>query len=149
MLRMFRPDIVLATAVYDRHPDHGRAATLVEEAFFKSGLAKIKTHDDEGSQQQPWKPKRLYHYMQSVSIEPDFLVDISDVMETKMQAIRAYKTQFYDPKSKEPETFISNPAFLDMIESRARELGHRIGVNYAEGFITRQIIGTGDLFHLK
>jgi bacillithiol biosynthesis deacetylase BshB1 len=147
-IREYQPEIVLANAPYDRHPDHGRAAKLVEEAFFKSGLQKVETKDEQGEKQSAWRPKKLYHYIQSVSIEPDFIVDISDAHDQKMAAIRAYKSQFYDPESKEPNTYISDPKFMTMLESRAREYGHRIQVAYGEGFKHSQFLGVKDLFDL-
>ena len=149
IIRTYQPDIVLANAVYDRHPDHGRGASVVEEAFFKAGLSKLVTKDLNGREQPAWRPKHLYHYIQSVPLEPDFLVDISDAMDRKMEAIKAYQSQFYDPNSTEPATYISSEAFLRMIEARASELGHRIGVKYAEGFTTKHPLGVGNLFDLK
>ncbi len=146
-IRKYRPDIVITNAPYDRHPDHGRASRLVEEAFFKSGLAKVPTVDEEG-EQQPWRPKKLYHMIQSVSLTPDFIVDISDSHEQKIEAIKAYKSQFFDPNSSEPETYISKPEFLNMIEARAIEFGHRIGVKYGEGLMHSQYLGVRDLFQL-
>ncbi len=147
-IRKFRPDIVLATAVYDRHPDHGRAARLMNEALFKSGLEKIHTVDEEGNPQQPWRPRKLYHYIQSVSLEPDFLVDISEFQNQKMEAVKAYSSQFYDPNSEEPETYISTPEFMRMLEARSAEYGHRIGVQHAEGFIQQQFLGVRSLYDL-
>lgn len=147
-IRQYQPDIVLANARYDRHPDHTRGASLVEEAFFKAGLKKLVTKDEEGNEQDSWRPKKLYHTIQSVSITPDFLMDISDAHETKMEAIKAYKSQFFDPNSQEPQTYISRPEFMNMIEARAMEYGHRIGVRYAEGFTTRNFLGVKDLYHL-
>lgn len=147
-IRTYQPDIVLTNAVYDRHPDHGLAAELVEHACFKSGLKKTETLDEEGNLQKAWRPKKVYHAIQSNSLSPDFLVDISEAHETKMKAIKAYKTQFFDPDSKEPQTYISRPEFLEMIGARAMEYGHRIGVKYAEGFITKEAMGVKDLYHL-
>ena len=144
-IRKYQPEIVIANAPYDRHPDHGRAAALVEEAFFKAGLAKISTEDDEGIQ-QAWRPKKLYHMIQSVSLQPDFIVDVSDSHDQKIEAIKAYKSQFFDPNSSEPETYISRPGFLRMIEARATEFGHRIQVPYGEGFIQKQFMGVRSLF---
>ncbi len=146
MIRKYQPEIVLANAPYDRHPDHGRGAALVEEAFFKAGLAKVLTKDESGNDQDPWRPKKLYHYIQSVTLQPDFLVDISDVHDKKMEAIKAFRSQVYDPDSKEPDTYISSPAFMKMLEARAQEFGHRIQVSYAEGFIQNQYLGVRDLF---
>jgi len=147
VLRKYRPEIILANAPYDRHPDHVRAAQLIEEAVFKSGLVKIET-EDNGESQLPWRPQKVYHYIQSVSLEPDFICDISAHMEQKMAAIRVFKSQFFDPKSNEPDTYISNPDFLKLIEARSREWGHRIGVSYGEGFVQRQSLGVKSLFDL-
>lgn len=147
VLRKFRPEIILANALYDRHPDHVRAAELIEEAVFKSGLVKIETEGEKGIQ-SPWRPKKVYHYIQSVSLKPDFICDISAHMEEKMAAIRVFKSQFFDPKSKEPDTYISNSDFLKLIEARSREWGHRIGVSFGEGFVQRQSLGVKNLFDL-
>ena len=132
-VRKFRPEIVLTNAVTDRHPDHARGAQLVFDSCFLSGLVKVET-EDHGVKQDPWRPKAIYHFLQSQFIEPDFILDISDHWEVKMKAIMAFKTQFHNPNSKEPETYISKPSFLKMVESRATELGHSIGVRYGEGF---------------
>ncbi|HEY9044774.1 MAG TPA: bacillithiol biosynthesis deacetylase BshB1 [Ohtaekwangia sp.] len=147
-IRKFRPEIVLCNAVYDRHIDHGKGASLAYDASFLSGLVKIETKDEQGNLQQPWRPKVVYHYIQSLLIEPDFVVDISGHWNTKIDAIKAFKSQFFDPASKEPETYISNPAFLKMIESRALEFGHAIGASHGEGFTVRRLIGVNDLFDL-
>ena len=147
VLRKYRPEIILANAPYDRHPDHVRASQLIEEAVFKSGLVKIET-EDNGESQLPWRPQKVYHYIQSVSLEPDFICDISAHMEQKMAAIKVFKSQFFDPKSNEPDTYISNPDFLKLIEARSREWGHRIGVSYGEGFVQRQSLGVKSLFDL-
>ncbi len=146
-IRKYRPEIVLANAVYDRHPDHGKGSELANDSCFLAGLAKIET--SEGSKlQTPWRPKAVYHYIQSQLIEPDFVIDISEFWEKKMMAVRAFETQFYDPTSKEPDTYISNPGFLKLLESRANEFGHAIGANYGEGFTVRRIIGVNNLFDL-
>lgn len=147
-IRTYRPDIVLANAVYDRHPDHGKGADIAYTSCFLAGLAKVVTHDAEGKPQEPWRPKALYHYIQSQLIQPDFVVDISDTWEKKMESIRAYKSQFFDPSSKEPVTYISTPEFLRMLESRAIEMGHAIGVKYGEGFVTRRWMGVRSLTDL-
>jgi bacillithiol biosynthesis deacetylase BshB1 len=148
VIRMFQPEIVLANAIYDRHPDHGKGAGLAFDACFYSGLVKIESKD-KGVAQQPWRPKFLYHFIQSQLLQPDFVVDVSDFWETKMSAIRAFKTQFYDPTSNEPETFISNPSFMKMLESRGQEFGHGIGAKYGEGFTVRRVVGVNDLFSLR
>lgn len=147
-IRKYEPDIVLANAVYDRHPDHGRGSDLAFEACFLAGLAKIQTSDN-GVQQEAWRPSAVYHYIQSQFITPHFIVDISEQWDKKLESVRAFKTQFYDPSSKEPETYISNPGFLKMLEARAIECGHAIGVKYGEGFTSRRWIGVrslGDIF---
>jgi bacillithiol biosynthesis deacetylase BshB1 len=145
-IRKYQPDIVLANSINDRHPDHGRAAKLVQESCFYSGLKKIELHD--GATLAPWRPKAVYHYIQSYYIKPDFIVDISDFWDTKIKSIKAFKSQFYDPESKEPETFISKPGFLEFLESRDRMWGHIIGVEYGEGFTVNREIGVKNLMDL-
>ena len=147
-IRKYKPEIILANAVKDRHPDHGKGAQLVVDACFLSGLIKVKTVDEAGKDQEPWRPKVVYHFIQSQYIEPDFIVDITDHWEVKMQSVKAFKTQFFDPDSKEPETYISTSGFLKMIESRASELGHSIGVKYGEGFTVSRVPGIKSLFDL-
>ncbi len=148
MIRKYRPRVVLANAITDRHTDHGKAAALAADACFLSGLAKIETRDDNGDLQQPWRPDAVYHYIQSLLIQPDFIVDVSPFWDIKMQAIRAFKTQFHNPASSEPETYISKPGFLKMVESRAIEFGHAIGTEYGEGFTVRRLPGVRSLFDL-
>ncbi len=132
-IRKYRPEIVFANAIDDRHPDHPRAAELVKQALFLAGLSKIKTFDN-GVEQAAHRPKHLFHYIQFYHIKPDFVVDISNEMETKMKSILAYKTQFFDPKSTEPKTMISSSKFLDFVDARAKEMGGSIEVDYGEGF---------------
>ncbi len=148
VIRKYQPEIVLANAIYDRHPDHPRASGLSFEACFYSGLEKIET-ENNGVKQKAWRPKHLYHYIQSQFIKPDFIVDVSAYWDQKMKSVHAFKSQFYDPASKEPETFISSPAFITLLESRGHELGHTLGVAYGEGFTVRRIVGVTDLFALK
>lgn len=147
-LRTYKPDILLANAVKDRHPDHGRGARLAVDATFLSGLAKVEVKDQNGELLLPWRPKAVYHFIQSQFISPDFVVDVSKYWEIKMQAVRAFKSQFYDPDSEEPDTFISSPEFMKMIEARGKELGHSIGASYGEGFTVNRNIGVKDLFDL-
>lgn len=147
-IRKYQPRIILANAVYDRHIDHGKGASLAYDASFLSGLMKIETFDEEGKKQSAWRPDAVYHYIQSQFIEPDFVVDISGHWETKMKAVRAFKTQFFNPNSKEPETYISKPGFLKMLEARAIEYGHAIGATFAEGFTVRRFPGIKNLFDL-
>lgn len=146
-IRKYQPDIILANARYDRHPDHGRGSELVFEASFLAGLAKVKTVSD-GKEQPLWRTKVVYHYIQSQFLMPDMVVDVSDFWEKKMEAIRAFKTQFFDPNSKEPDTYISSPAFMKMLEARGNEYGHAIGVKYGEGFTVRRFIGVRSLTDL-
>jgi bacillithiol biosynthesis deacetylase BshB1 len=144
-IRQYRPKIVLTNAEDDRHPDHGRASNLVEEACFWSGLKNIETFDDQGKPQEAHRPEKVYHFIQSRSITPDFYVDISEFHDTRVKAYMSFKSQLFDPNSKEPETYIASPDFLSMLEARAREFGNRIGVKYAEGFTTRGFLGVKDL----
>lgn len=148
-VRKYQPEIVLANAIKDRHPDHPKAASLIYDACFMAGLKQVETHDNAGNTQSAWRPRVVYHFIQSQLIVPDFLVDVSDVWEIKMNAVRAFKSQFFDPNSTEPQTYISNPQFMQMIESRGIEFGHAIGVKYAEGFTVRNFIGVNSLFDLK
>lgn len=147
-IRKYQPDIVLANAVTDRHPDHGKGSSLASKACFMSGLRKIETSLD-GISQEPWRPKFVYHYIQNNYIQPDFIFDISEFWDKKVASIMAFKSQFYDPSSQEPASFISSPEFLPFIESRAREFGHRIMAKYGEGFTVERYIGVNDLFDLK
>jgi N-acetylglucosamine malate deacetylase 1 len=147
-IRKYRPAIVIANAISDRHIDHGKGASLAYDASFLSGLTKIETLDDDGHPQQAWRPRVVYHYIQSHFLKPDLVVDISDHFKVKMDSIRAFKSQFFDPHSNEPQTYISNPGFMRMIESRAQELGHSIGVEYGEGFTVRRVPGVKSLFDL-
>lgn len=147
-VRKYQPDIVFANAITDRHPDHGKAAKLTVDACFLAGLRRIELHDEEGEELPVWRPRAVYHYIQSNYIWPDFVVDISGFWSVKMQAIKAFKSQFHDPESNEPETFISNPEFMKMLEARAKEYGHSIGVEYAEGFTVNRTIGVTDITSL-
>jgi bacillithiol biosynthesis deacetylase BshB1 len=146
-IRHARPDIVLANAVNDRHIDHGRAAKLVAEAAFLSGLSKIETNY-EGAAQQAWRPRVVYHYIQDRYIKPDFVVDITEQFDLKLAAIKAFSSQFYDPNSSEPMTPISRPDFLDFIEARAREMGRLVPVTYGEGYTVERALGVTDLTQL-
>ena len=147
-IRQYQPKIVLANAVHDRHPDHARASDIITEAIFLAGLRKYETEDEKGEQQQAWRPSAVYHYIQSLYIKPDIVVDISAHWETKVDAIKCFKSQFYDPDSDEPETFISKPGFLKFLEGRAREFGYVVGAEYAEGFTCDRYIATKNLFDL-
>jgi bacillithiol biosynthesis deacetylase BshB1 len=145
IIRRYRPEVVIGNILDDRHPDHGRAGHLIADACFLSGLAKVET-EDHGAPQQKWRPKYVLHYLQDWYHEPDLLVDISDVFEQRMESIKAYGTQFSaNENSDGPQTYISTPDFLDSVVARARMFGKRIGVKYAEGFITEKKIGIRSL----
>jgi N-acetylglucosamine malate deacetylase 1 len=147
MIRKYQPEIILCNAVSDRHPDHGRASKLVSDAAFIAGLVKVKTTHD-GKPQQPWKTKAVYHTIQDRYIKPDFVFDITDVIEKKMKAVSAYSSQFYKPDSKEPDTSISSKDFLDFLYARSMEMGRQIGAKYAEGFTVERYPGVRSLFDL-
>lgn len=134
-IRNYQPETVLINAKYDRHTDHGKGGEISSKACFLSGLVKIETILN-GKTQQAWRPKMVYHFIQDRYIKPDFVLDITPYWEKKKEAIRAFKSQFFDPTSSEPETYISNPDFITFIEARALEFGHSIGVKYGEGFTT-------------
>jgi bacillithiol biosynthesis deacetylase BshB1 len=129
IIRKYQPEVVLANALEDRHPDHGKGAQLAIDACFLSGLRQIKTGDLSA-----WRPKQVYHYIQDRYLEPDFVIDITAHWDQKEAAIRAFKSQFFDPNSVEPASYISSPDFLNFIQARAMEMGHKIGVKYGEGF---------------
>lgn len=146
-IRKYQPGIIIGNILHDRHPDHGRAGRLISDACYLSGLAKIETKNEDGSVQQKWRPAYFLQYMQDWYHEPDLLIDITDVFEQRMQAVQAYTTQFHSGQNAGdgPQTYISTPGFLESIIARARMLGKRIGVTYAEGFITEKKIGVRSL----
>lgn len=146
-IRRFQPTIVLANAIEDRHPDHGRASKLVSEACFLAGLIKVETTWD-GRAQKVFRPAAVYHYIQDRHIEPDFIVDVTDFVVRKFECIKAYKTQFFDPNSTEPQTPISGEDFLDVLKGRMQFLGRTIGTKYAEGFTVERQIGIQSFFDL-
>ncbi len=147
IIRKYQPEIVLCNALKDRHIDHPKAGKLVSNACFLSGLQKINTVYKE-KQQEAWRPKNVYHYIQWKNIEPDFVVDVSDFIETKLKAVKAYKSQFYDPNSDEPSSPISSKNFLDSVIYRAQDLGRLVGVDYAEGFNSERYIAVKSLDNL-
>ncbi len=151
MIRKFRPEIVLCNATEDRHIDHAKGSNLVSDACFLSGLLKIDTKfdEDDDSWQDPWRPNLVYHYIQWKNLEPDFVVDVTGFLDKKMEAVMAYKTQFYDEKSKEPDTPISSKNFTDSIKYRARDMGRLIGTEYGEGFNAERYPAVNSLFDLK
>jgi len=146
-IRCYRPSIVICNAPQDRHPDHGRAFSLVYDACFLAGLEKIQT-DFQNISQEPFRPNVLYSYIQYNDTKPDFLVDISPFMEEKMEIIKCYVSQFYNPQSEETETIISQQSFLSLISNRASDLGRFISKDYAEGFLVNRYPGVDNLFNL-
>ena len=146
-IRNYQPEIVLASALADRHPDHGRAGKLISDSCFLSGLRKVETKDDAGQYQQHWRPKYIFHFIQDRYYPPSFVYDISPVFDRKLDSIRAYSSQFHSVTydKDEPQTYISSPEFLDSIVGRHQMFGKMIGVRYAEGFITEKMIGVRSL----
>lgn len=147
-IRKYQPDIVIGNVLHDRHPDHGRAGKMIADCCYLSGLAKIKTKDEQGNEQPRWRPAYVLHYIQDWYHEPDILIDISDVFDQRMKSIEAYTTQFHTGQTEnngEPQTYISTPDFLESVIARARMFGKRIGVKYAEGFICEKKIGLSSL----
>ena len=150
MIRKYKPEVILCNAIDDRHIDHGKGSKLVSDACFLSGLLKIDTKTSNSNEwQEPWRPKQVYHYIQWKNLEPDLVVDVSGFINIKMKAVLAYKTQFYNPNSEEPETPITSKNFIDSIIYRARDLGRLAGVEYAEGFTVERFPTVGSLFDLK
>ena len=147
VLRKYKPEIILANAPYDRHPDHGRASQLVNDAAFLSGLIKIETLDEEEKVQTAWRQKYVFSYIQDSYFTPDFVVDVSNVFDKKIEAIEAFTTQFHNTKvnHNEPQTYISSPEFLESVINRAKMFGRMIGVKYAEGFLSKKMIGIRSL----
>ncbi|WP_281543132.1 bacillithiol biosynthesis deacetylase BshB1 [Maribacter aestuarii] len=144
ILRKYRPNVVLCNTIEDRHIDHARGSELVSNSCFLSGLIKIETQLD-GEDQEAWRPKVVYHYIQWKNIKPDFVVDISGFISKKTDAIEAYASQFHDPDSDEPETPISSKTFIDSVHYRARDLGRLIGQDYAEGFTAERLLAIDSL----
>jgi len=149
MIRKYEPEIVICNAIEDRHIDHAKGSQLVCDSCFLSGLLKIETIDDEGNKQKTWRPKQIYHYIQWKNLEPDIIVDVSGYMDIKMDAVMAYKTQFYDANSKEPITPIATKNFTENIKNRAIDMGRLIGVEYGEGFTVDRNLAVDSLFNLK
>ncbi len=154
-IRRYRPHVVLISSLECRHPDHGDSARLAIDALFYSGLRKIETRDEliGDAAQEAWRPHHVLHYMQMVEFEPTFVVDVSSVWNERLQALRAFRSQFYNPgyqpSEQEPETFVSNEGFFNWVEARARTYGHKIGAEYGEPFLYRQgPVGVQDLFQV-
>ncbi len=134
-IRRYQPDVIIANAPTDRHSDHGRASSLAKEAWFLSGLIKIET-SFEGKAQEPWRPTRIIYYIQDYLIMPDIVVDISDYYETKVKAIKAFESQFFNPEYDGPSTYISSNDYWHFLEARARDVGHLVGATYGVGFLS-------------
>lgn len=147
MIRKYQPEIVIGNALSDRHPDHGKGSKLVRNAVFMSGLRKIETFEN-GVLQPPWRPKKYFTYIQDQWITPDFIVDVSDYFDIKLASVKAYASQFYNPESDEPETYISTAVFWDHFTSRAHAVGHLINVTYGEGFNSETPLAIDDLMSL-
>ena len=147
MIRKYRPQLVLANSIHDRHPDHGRASQLVSEACFLAGLPKVETALN-GIAQEAWRPSAVYHYIQDRYIRPDVVFDVTPFMEKKIESIQAYSSQFFDPQSDAPETPISRSDFFDFLRSRAKEFGRPIGAEYGEGFTAERYVGAQSFFDL-
>tara|TARA_R110002051_G_scaffold262306_1_gene322212 strand:+ start:867 stop:1589 length:723 start_codon:yes stop_codon:yes gene_type:complete len=149
VIRKYKPEIVICNAITDRHIDHGKGSSLVSDACFLSGLIKINTKfDGDNVWQDVWRPKKVYHYIQWKNIEPDFVVDVTGFIDQKTEAILAYSSQFYDPKSKEPDTPITSKNFIDSVNYRARDLGRLTGVEHGEGFTTERYVAVNSLDNL-
>ena len=146
-VRLYRPDIIFCNAVDDRHIDHGKGSQLVSDACFLSGLRRIET-SFEGRTQEAWRPKAIYHYIQWKDLTPDIVVDVTGFMDTKLESVRAYESQFFDPDSNEPSTPISSKNFLDSIRYRAANLGRLIGTEYGEGFTVERYPAVHSVFDL-
>jgi len=142
-IRKYQPEIVITNAVSDRHPDHGRGSEISVDACFLSGLEKIETN------QKVWRPRAIYHYIQFNNLTPDVVVDISEEMGEKLNAVKAYSTQFFNPESNESETIISSMGFLDSVSYRAKDLGRQANCEYAEGFLAHQIPKVDSLLDIK
>lgn len=153
VIRLHQPDVILANALDDRHPDHGRAAKLVADACFYSGLAKISTVDELGNVQARWRPRALYHYIQDRNLKPDFVVDITEFMEAKIELVKTFKSQFFEGNgagqyAAELQTPISGADFLEFLYAKARAYGREAGFEYAEAFNVSRVPGVRDLYDL-
>lgn len=149
VIRTYRPKVVFANALRDRHIDHGKGAQLVSDACFLSGLRKIETQSEQGSPQEAWRPEVVYHYIQWENLKPDLVVDVSGFLNLKMEAVQAYASQFYDPQSKEPTSPISSENFLESVRYRAQDLGRLIGKDHAEGFNVERLPAVNSIMDLK
>lgn len=150
IIRKYQPEILFANSNDDRHPDHGRAAKLISDAAYYSGLRKIETFDpDSGELQEAWRPNIVLHYIQDYHLEPDFVFDISQYMSKKIELVQAFSSQFYDPNSIEPSSPISGKDFLEFLYARARDFGRPAGYEFAEAFQVNRVYGVKDIFELS
>ncbi len=145
-IRSAKPRLILANAPSDRHPDHGRASKLIADASFYSGLEKIRTTDEQGNVQDRWRPSLLLYYIQDYQLKADMVVDISDFMTRKIELIKCFESQFYNPASDELETPISGSDFIEFITSKSKVYGRPAGFEYAEGFIFQNYPGVKNIF---
>lgn len=148
-IRAHRPRLLLTPPPIERHPDHEAVYRLARAAMFIAGLHKVSTSRD-GVEQAPHRPKKMLCFMQQYDLPrpPDVYVDVSQTFDAKMEAIKAFRSQFHLPgqyNSDEPQTFLSRPEFFDEIEARAIYFGSRIGVRYAEAFMGVEPIGLATL----
>ncbi len=153
VIRRYRPSVVLINSLECRHPDHCAAARLSIDAMYYAGLRKLSTTEDDGTPQEPWRPHHVLHYMQAVPFEPTFVVDVSEVWEQRIEALQAFKSQFFNPdyeaREEEPETFVSNPSFFKWVEARARTYGYTVGATYGEPLLYRHgPVGVSDLMQV-
>lgn len=146
-IRQYQPEIILCNAISDRHPDHGRASQLVSEACFYSGLRRVETTIN-AENQEAWRPKAVYHYIQDRQLKPDFVIDVTTFVDKKMEAIQAFKSQFYDPTSNEPESPITVKNFFELVKSKMAVFGRDAGFEYAEGFNVERTIGINNIFSI-
>jgi bacillithiol biosynthesis deacetylase BshB1 len=150
IIRKYQPDIIITNAYHDRHPDHGRASDLVETSTFLAGLRRIETQLD-GKQQEAWRPNLVLHFIQDRYIEPDIVIDVTAFWDKKIESVMTYKSQFFNPdwNEDEPQTYISSPEFIKVVEGRGLEFGKSIQVRYAEGFTSKKILGVDNLSDLR
>lgn len=153
VIRAHQPEIVLCNAVEDRHPDHGRAAKLTADACYYAGLVKIVTYGADGSPQERWRPKAVYHYIQDYNLKPDFVVDISEYIDRKLELVKAFRSQFFVPEAKEYDKELSSPisskSFMDFLKAKASTYGRPAGFDFGEGFLAPRTVGVQDLFQLS
>ncbi len=149
VIRSCKPEIVLANAIRDRHPDHAVGAELAKKACFLSGLSKVITFDENGGEQQKFRPRTIFHYIQDLNLEPDLVVNIDGFWEAKKSAVLAFDTQFYNPNLEAEQSPISGLDFLQFLEGKARGFGRHIGCEFGEGFTSDRYIGVDNLLDVQ